>query len=386
MLAWLLVPLAACGSDTEGSAPETTSRSESTAPPGDGSIRLTEVARFEQPLALVSRAGHDGVLYVAEREGRVRVLRDGEVDEEPLLDISGATAPEGEQGLLGLAFSPDGTFLYVSYTNLDGDSRLDEYAMGPGGTDIDLSSRREVLAVDQPFPNHNGGHILFGPDDLLYMGLGDGGGDSAGGDVMRNGQNPDTLLGKLLRIDPRPSRGAPYGTPPENPFVGGGGRSEIWVVGLRNPWRFSFDRETGDLWIGDVGAATLEEVSMLPAGAGGGANLGWSLFEGTHRFNEGDPPADLVSPIFEYGRGDGATVTGGFVYRGSRIPELVGSYVWGDFSTAVVEALTVDDGEVTGRRALGPVEAGRLVSFGEDADGELYVVSLSGPVYRVDPA
>ena len=396
-----LLVLAACGGDDDGdeartseqpsstvAAPstETTGATTTTAPPPaleDVAVRLTEVAVLDEPVALVTRAGHDGVLYVAERPGRVRLLRGDEVDESPLVDITGDTDAEGERGLLGIAFSPAGDFLYVSYTNNAGDSRVDEFALGPGDADVDLASRREVLAVDQPFANHNGGNILFGPDGLLYVGLGDGG---SAGDPMGNGQDPDVLLGKMLRIDPRPSGGAPYGIPADNPFAGGGGRGEIWLTGLRNPWRFSFDRANGDLWVADVGPNAIEEVTVLRAGSAGGANLGWNHFEGTRPFGDGTPPAGLVGPVFEYGRSEGSTITGGFVYRGTRIAGLQGAYVWGDFFTSVVEAITVDGGGVTGRVELAPVDAGQLVSFGEDAAGELYVLSLSGPVYRLDPA
>lgn len=371
--------------DTVG-APTTSSTTTTTiaAPPAvpaldEVAVRLTPVAELDAPLALAVRAGHEGVLYVAERGGRVRVLRDGELDPRPLVDISGGTTTDGERGLLGLAFSPDGAFLYLSYTNEAGDSRIDEYAMGAGDADVDLGSRREVLAVDQPFANHNGGHITFGPDGLFYFGLGDGGGS---GDPEGNGQNPDALLGKILRIDPRPSGGSPYGVPGDNPFAGGGGRSEIWVTGVRNPWRFSFDRQTGDLWVADVGEVSREEVTRLVAGQQAGANLGWNLFEGSERFRAGGPTVEAVMPTHEYGRDEGTTITGGFVYRGSRIAGLGGAYVFGDYATSMVWAL---DGD--GRRQdLVPLEDGQLVSFGEDAGGELYVLSLAGPVYRLDPA
>ena len=388
--------LAACGDDDPPSrttsqpsstvpAPSSTTTTEGTttteAPNlADAAVTLTPVAELDAPIALALRAGHEDVLYVAERAGFVRLVRDGQVDPEPMLDVSDSTQPEGERGLLGMAFSPDGDFLYVSYTNDAGDSRVDEYALGAGEADLDPASRREVLAVDQPFPNHNGGNILFGPDGLLYFGLGDGG---SAGDPQGNGQDPAVLLGKLLRIDPRPSGGEAYGIPADNPFAGGGGRGEIWVTGLRNPWRFSFDRATGDLWIGDVGQNLLEEVSVLRAGEQAGANLGWSLFEGTDRFGPApDPLPEVVMPVHEYGRDEGTTVTGGFVYRGTEIPDLVGAYVFGDYATATVWALG-PEGE---RVDLAPVESGQLVSFGEDADGELYVLSLSGPLYRLDPA
>jgi glucose/arabinose dehydrogenase len=401
----LLAAAAACGSDDDSSgttsqpsstvAAPTTSSSTTTEAPStttepppleEAAVTLTPFAEVEQPIVLTTRAGHEGVLYVAERPGRVRVLRDGVVDGAPLLDISDSTNAEGERGLLGMAFSPDGAFLYVSYTNNGGDSRLDEYAMGAGDADIDLASRREVLAVDQPFPNHNGGHITFGPDGLLYVGLGDGG---SGGDPQGNGQDTGALLGKILRIDPRQSGDAPYGVPADNPFAGGGGRGEVWVYGVRNPWRFTFDRATGDLWVADVGQNALEEVSLLRAGQQAGANLGWNLFEGTERYAAtGSAPPETVLPIHEYGRDEGVSITGGYVYRGSRIPALTGAYLFGDYSAAVVKAIGLDAGGSAVRVVvdLADVDGGQLASFAEDGDGELYVLSLSGTVYRIDPA
>lgn len=342
---------------------------------------LTEVATFDAPVAMVARPGYDGVLFVAERAGAVRVLEGGVVRPEPLLQVE--TTTDGERGLLGLAFSPDGRHLYLSYTNLDGDSRLDELTMGDGSTDVDLGSRRNVVRVAQPFDNHNGGHLAFGPDGLLYYGLGDGGGI---GDPEGNAQNTATLLGSILRIDPRAQGGAPYGIPADNPFVSGGGRAEIFAYGLRNPWRFSFDTATGDLWIADVGQGDVEEVNRLAPGSAG-ANLGWPALEGTRPYT-GTVPAGTVAPVYEYTRAEGFSVTGGFVYRGERIPGLVGAYVFGDLVTARLWALGIDEqGEVTGRADLGlGVPEGTLVSFAEDLDGELYVVSIAGPVFRLDPA
>ncbi|MBA2624100.1 MAG: PQQ-dependent sugar dehydrogenase [Acidimicrobiia bacterium] len=361
------------------SAPETT---PTTARPslGSVSVQLEEVARLDSPIALAVRPGVEP-LFVAERGGTVRALDGGEVS-EPLVDISGDTTTDGERGLLGLTFSPDGGFLYLSYTNDAGDSRLDEYAMGAGPTEVDVGSRREVLAVDQPFANHNGGHVVFGPDGLLYYGLGDGG---AAGDPDQRAQDTGELLGKVLRIDPRPSGSDPYAIPADNPFAAGGGRGEIFLYGVRNPWRFSFDREGGDLWIGDVGQGEQEEVDRLALAAAAGANLGWDRLEGTLPF-EGEAPADAVAPVFTYGRDDGYSVTGGFVYRGSAIPGLVGAYVFGDYGAGELQALEVENGAVVGSRSLG-VEVGEasLVSFAEDADGELLVLGLDGPVYRLVP-
>ncbi len=344
-------------------------------------VTLTEVATLDAPIAMVVRPGHENLLFVAERAGRVRVVEDGRVRPEPVVEVE--TTTDGERGLLGLVFSPDGRHLYLSYTNLDGDSRLDEYTMGEGPTEIDLSSRRTVMRVGQPFSNHNGGHVAFGPDGMLYYALGDGGGI---GDPEGNAQNTETLLGSILRIDPRPHPGGPYRIPADNPFVAGGGRGEIFVFGVRNPWRFSFDRATGDLWIADVGQGDVEEINRIPPRAAG-ANLGWPALEGTRPYDGSPAPPDALAPAYEYTHADGVAVTGGFVYRGSRLPGLAGAYVFGDLLTARLWALGVDgDGEVTGRVDLGvAVPEGTLVSFAEDADGELYVISIAGSVLRLDP-
>jgi glucose/arabinose dehydrogenase len=374
---------------TESTAAPTTTAPPSTAEPNleAAAVTLTPVADIEDPTAMAVREG-DTALYVTEQSGRVRAVRDGALDAQPVLDLAGSVSSGGERGLLGIAFSPDGTLVYVHYTNVDGDTRVDEYAMTDGVADP--ASRRELLAVEQPQANHNGGQLAFGPDDLLYVGLGDGGG---GGDIGAghapggNGQSLDTLLGKILRIDPQASGGDPYVIPADNPFSEGGGRPEIWAYGLRNPWRFSFDRETGDLWIGDVGQDAWEEVDYAPAGegAGAGANYGWARLEGTHPF-DGEAPADAVGPIFEYPNPDeGCSITGGFVYRGSRIPDLTGAYVFADYCEGDLRALRQEDGQVVTERLLG-VGAANVAAFGEDADGELYVLSQGDGLLRLDPA
>jgi glucose/arabinose dehydrogenase len=387
----LALVVAACSDAGGDTTPEPRARSETTttteapAPPTTASVALDEVAvglegvaTLDAPVALVQRRGFDE-LVVAERGGAVRVVDGGRVS-APIVEVG--TTTDGERGLLGIAFSPDGSHLYLSYTDERGDSRLDEWATGPGIEDVDPASHRNVLSVDQPFSNHNGGHIVFGPDGLLYYGLGDGG---AAGDPEGRAQNPDELLGKVLRIDPRRSGDDPYAVPADNPFAGGGGRGEVYITGVRNPWRFSFDRQNGDLWIGDVGQGAEEEIDLLPAGRAAGANLGWDRVEGNRPF-EGEAPAGAVPPVFTYGRDEGYSVTGGYVYRGSAIPGLGGAYVFGDYGAGVVRALGIEGGRVVSERSLG-VETGpaSLVSFAEDADGELYVLSLEGPVYRLVP-
>jgi len=370
------------GATTTRSAAPTTRRTVS-APPNLAAvrIRLTQVANFDEPLAMAVHPG-DNRIFVAQRGGQVRALDGGQI----VLDVSSTITASGqEQGLLGIAFSPDGSHLYVDYTDHNGDTRVVEYAFAGN----QASSPRQLLFVDQPDANHNGGNVIVGPDGKLWIGMGDGGG---AGDVhsdgsRNNAQNLATLLGKLLRIDPTPSGGAPYTVPADNPFVGrAGARGEIWAYGLRNPWRFEFDRTNRDLWIGDVGQGAWEEIDWRPASSKGGENYGWNKLEGTHSYNGGSAPPGSTLPVEEYSHdGGGCAVTGGFVYRGSRLPNLQGAYVYADFCIGELHALVLSDGRVTARRDLG-VKLENLSSFGQDASGELYALSLSGAVTRIDPA
>ncbi len=347
-------------------------------------VQLTPVARLDQPIALARRPG-DPTVYLAERPGRIRALRDGRLDPTPVLDLSALTTARGERGLLGVAFSPDGRHLYASYTDNEGDSHLDEYGVNGAGT-VDATTRRQVLFQEQPYANHNGGGIAFGPDGYLYYGLGDGG---SAGDPERRALRLDTWLGKLLRIDPRPSGDRPYAVPADNPFVGrADALPEIWSYGLRNPWRFSFDSANGDLWIADVGQNQVEEVNLAPAGlgAGNGLNFGWSAFEGTDRFNRDQPEGGTVGPVHEY-RHDaepgGCSITGGYVYRGAAIPALRGAYLFADYCEGGVRAIPSGGGATATVLTDGP---GGIISFGEGAGGELYVLTLDGDVLRIDPA
>ena len=313
----------------------------------------------------------DPTMYVGEKGGRVRALRGN--PPETILDISGEVSTGGEQGLLGLTFSPDGGRMYVHFTNTAGDTRIIEFVMAGGRPNT--GTRREILAVDQPFSNHNGGQILFGPDGFLYIALGDGG---SGNDPDNRAQNLGDILGKILRVDPL--RGSPYAIPPGNPFVGrAGARPEIWSFGLRNPWRITFDRGTGDMWIGDVGQNAWEEVDHEPR-ATPGRNYGWDRFEGTH-LREGSAPPGHVLPVHEYSlSGSACAVTGGYVYRGTAIPNMVGAYVFADFCVGKLWMLR------NGQRSDLAPQAEAVASFGEDPAGELYVLSLNGPIYRIDRA
>jgi glucose/arabinose dehydrogenase len=387
LLAVLALVVAACSDDGgNGNSARKGSSKSGSGQLGTARVKLTPIARVEGPTAFATRQG-DRALYVTEQVGRVRAVRDGNLDAQPVLDLTPDVGNGGERGLLGLAFSPDGSKMYVYYTNRDGDIRVDEYAMA--GNSADAGSRRQVLAVDHPpAPNHNGGQTSFGPDGKLYLGLGDGGaaGDMGTGHVEGgNAQSLDTLLGKILRIDPTPSSGAAYTIPADNPFADGGGLREIWSYGLRNPWRFSWDRKTGDMWIADVGQNQWEEVDFAPAGRGAGANYGWNRLEGTHQFS-GSPPGGAVGPIFEYShQGGGCSISGGYVYRGSKIPALAGAYVYTDYCDSALRALTEQGGKLTGQRDL-RVKANQVTAFGQGHDGELYVLSQGDGLQRIDPA
>ncbi|WP_405772597.1 PQQ-dependent sugar dehydrogenase [Streptomyces sp. NBC_01538] len=355
----------------------TASADEPAAPRQAAKVTLKKVATAQSPIA--GTAGPGGTVWIAERAGTVRVLDGGELG-RPVLDISGETTTDGERGLLGIAFDKEFAHFYISFTNRQGTSTVDEFAVRDGR--IRPETRRTVLTQTQPYANHNGGDIKFGPDGYLYIAFGDGG---SSGDPHGNGQKLNTLLGKLLRIDP--SGAKPYAIPPDNPFVNDpNAKHEIWAYGLRNPWRFSFDAGTRDLLIGDVGQSAWEEIDWAPANSKGGENYGWSQMEGRHPFQGGTAPANHVPPIHEYDRtGRGCSVTGGYVYRGKAIPDLKGQYVFSDYCDGAVRALQMKNGKVTGVSDLG-VNGGRVVSFAQGGDGELYVLDTRGSISRIDPA
>ena len=353
----------------------------------DSSLPALELVRvfpdltFERPVFLTHAGNEDGSLYVVEQEGvihRIGPASPGRAD--VFLDIRPRVSRRGnEEGLLGLAFSPtfeeNGRF-YVYYSaTRPRRSVLSRFEVDANGL-ANSESETVVLEVTQPFPNHNGGMITFGPDEMLYVGLGDGG---SAGDPHGNGQDPGTLLGTILRIDPEQSDGdVPYAIPPDNPFVGvSGARGEVWAYGLRNPWRFSFDRSTGDLWVGDVGQNAREEVNIVYPGV----NYGWNVMEGSLCFRARTcDQGSLQAPVAEYGRNFGCSITGGYMYRGKQIPALEGVYLYADFCSGRVWGLRYDGAAVTAQAEL--VEAPfEISSFGEDAGGEVYVLGFDGGIY-----
>jgi glucose/arabinose dehydrogenase len=321
---------------------------------------------------------------VVEQTGKIRILINGQTMPEPFLDISGRISTGGsEQGLLGLALHPDyagNGFFFVNYTDVSGNTVIARYRLSTDPNKADPASALVLLNVSQPYANHNGGAVRFGPDGYLYLGLGDGG---SGGDPQGFGQNPHTLLGKILRIDVNQLDG--YSIPPGNLYADGEGAAEIYATGMRNPWRFSFDPFNGDLYIGDVGQNQWEEIDLLTAGQAGARNYGWNYYEGSHPY-KGTPPAgaEFVPPLWEYDHGQGCSVTGGVVYNGKSLPGWKGVYIFADYCSGLVWGLlNTPDGI---QHSLLHQSGAAVSSFGEDADGEVYLLDLYGKVYRLEPA
>ena len=330
------------------------------------------VTDLERPVDL--QADGSARLFVIEKAGRIRILQDGQLQSEPFLDITDRVGSQGnEQGLLGLTFHPqysqNGRF-FVNYTDINGDTVIARFQVSGAPNLADPNSEAKLIGIDQPYANHNGGVLVFGPDGYLYAGLGDGGSQ---GDPQGNAQNTNSLLGKILRIDV--NSGESYTVPPDNPFG-----NEVWAYGLRNPWRMTFDRSTGDLYIADVGQNVWEEINFLPAGSSGGANFGWDHREGAHEF-EGRGPQGMLDPVAEYSHQEGGcSVTGGYVYRGA-MPEWNGIYLYGDYCTGLIWGLIGGENGWQ-KQQLFDVDY-TITSFGQDENGEIYLVSDSGGVYRL---
>lgn len=350
-------------------------------------LQVVEISdAFSSPVD-ITNAGDDR-MFVVEKAGRIRILQpDGQVNGTPFLDIRSMVSTQSERGLLGLAFHPDYTdngYFFVNYTNNSGNTVVARYQVSAGDPEVaDAGSAVIFLTATQPFPNHNGGDLNFGPDGYLYIALGDGG---DGGDPRDNGQERQSLLGKILRIDV--NTGDPYGIPADNPFAQTDETlDEIWALGLRNPWRFSFDRLTGDMWIGDVGQGNFEEIDFQPAGSSGGENYGWRCYEGNTTFNTANcgSATDYTFPVYTYESElpIGCSITGGFVYRGASFPLLSGKYIYADYCSGKIWALERNDAEEWINTELFDGPNFQYVSFGEDAGGELYLLSIEGKVHQV---
>jgi glucose/arabinose dehydrogenase len=343
------------------------------------------IAGLELPVDIQNAGDGSGRLFIVEKPGRILILKGGELLSTPFLDISAKVGSRyTEQGLLGLAFHPNyarkGLF-YVNYTDGNGNTVIARFHVSADNPDLaDPGSEADILRVDQPYNNHNGGGLAFGPDGYLYIGLGDGGSE---GDPLLTGQNLRTLLGKMLRIDV--DHGTPYAIPAGNPFAKGGGLPEIWAYGLRNPWRFSFDRLTGDLYIADVGQDAWEEINFVPSAMPGGMNFGWSYYEGMHPY-KGQPPANatLTWPISVYSHAYGCAVTGGYVYRGAALPEWRGIYFFGDYCSGNIWGLIHSNGQDQPAKILFTTSA-KITTFGVDEAGEIYLADYGlGELLRLE--
>jgi glucose/arabinose dehydrogenase len=351
------IALMACGSSEPPVGPE----------PGDTAVRLDVVTSgLQSPVHIASPPG-DARLFIVEQRGRIRIFKNGQLLDTPFLDISATVGCCGERGLLSVAFHPafaTSGFFFINYTDLNGDTRVERYHASPSSDVADATSASLLLGIEQPFSNHNGGHLLFGADGRLYIPTGDGG---SGGDPQGHGQNRSSLLGKILRLDVS------------------GGTPEIWAYGLRNPWRIAFDRTDNMLYVADVGQNAWEEINVVPA-AQTGINYGWNIMEGRHCYNATTcDQTGLTLPVLEYSHAEGCSVTGGLVYRGSAIPSLRGHYFYADYCGGWIRSFRYAGGAPTLQKTWSFGNIGNVTSFGEDANGELYVVSASGTIYRLAP-
>jgi glucose/arabinose dehydrogenase len=382
-------PSGSLSSSPSASPIGTVSATPSSKPGDPDHLRLEPFARgLDRPINLTNAGDGSGRLFANEQDGVIRVIgSDGSVRAQPFLDIRSLVLSGGERGLLGLAFHPgfpEQPRIFVDYTRVpDGATVIAEFRATADRADP--ASQRVLLLIPQPFANHNGGQLAFGPDGYLYIGMGDGG---SGGDPFGNGQNARALLGKILRIDvdsPAAS-GKAYAIPRDNPFASGGirpgaGAPEVWAYGLRNPWRFSFDAANGALYIGDVGQGSWEEIDRQPAGSRGGENYGWNAMEGDHCYRSGCDPGRYVRPIAEYGHDQGCAVIGGYVYRGSQQPNLRGVYVFSDNCSGILWTLQADAGRLAPKVVLDSGES--ISSFGVGENGEIYVADLGGGISRL---
>ncbi|MGH2841703.1 MAG: PQQ-dependent sugar dehydrogenase [Solirubrobacteraceae bacterium] len=383
--------LGGCGSD-DADKPDrrgTTQEDGQRGAPAQSGVKLTSIGTFNEPVYVTSPPGDKRRVFVVERPGTIRVIRGGKRVSRPFLDLKSRVISGGEQGLLSMAFAPDyrkTRRFYVNYTDKQGTQSVVEFKRSKSKTDRAIARGRLLLRYDDEEGNHNGGLVLFGPDKLLYIGTGDGGGADDQHGARGNAQNLDSLLGKLLRINPRKKGTKRYSVPGDNPFVGRRGADEIYSYGLRNPWRFSFDRATGDLTIGDVGQNAREEIDFARKGQARGANYGWRPWEGTARNYPGESAPGHVRPVLELDHNGGnCSVTGGHVVRDPKLTALAGRYVYGDFCKGQLRSVRLSSSGASDDRSLGLKTVPSLSSFGEDARRRVYVVSLDGPVYRLSP-
>jgi glucose/arabinose dehydrogenase len=365
-------------------ADQSAGRPSSAAGAAAGGLRLVKVGSFADPVYVTAPRGDRKRLFVVEQAGRIIVARGGK--RRTFLDIRGRVTAGGEQGLLSVAFAPDYASshrFYIYYTANDGDQRIVEYRARSRNR-ANPRSARLVLEMQDSESNHNGGLLLFGPDGHLYVGTGDGGGGGDQHGPIGNAQDKRSLLGKILRIDPRRSGKRAYSVPGSNPFRGDkGARGEVYAYGLRNPWRFSFDRRTGDLAIGDVGQDAVEEIDFVRRGDGAGANFGWRVFEGNTVYTQGESAPGHIAPVLTLSHSAGnCSITGGIVVRDRRVPAAYGRYLFGDYCRGRILSAKLDLPRTADARATG-LRVRSLSSFGEDARGRVYAVSLNGPVYRI---
>ncbi len=348
----------------------------------DEGLVLTQVFSGLDALVYLTAVPGDSRIFIVEQRGIIRIANNGQLLPEPFLDIRAEVRFQGEQGLLSMAFHPNYSangFFYVNFTDNEGRTVIRRFSRGNQADSADPQSGFTILNVDQPFGNHNGGQLQFDATGALLIGMGDGG---SGGDPQGHGQNPQTLLGAMLRLDI--DGGSPYAIPSNNPFVNGGGRPEIWATGLRNPWRFSIDFTDNALYIADVGQDLLEEINVTDATTPG-INYGWSINEGSQCFDGPCGTSGLTPPAYEYGPGDGCSITGGYVYRGTAIPGLRGHYLYADYCSGWVESFRYSSGEVRDKTRWF-TDVGNITSFGQDGAGEIYILTSGGRIYRVDAA
>jgi len=380
---WLVLALASMVCTTpKDDAPDVSAQNTS----NDIRLGVEQVASgLDQPVFLTAPVS-DPRLFIVEQPGRIRVVENGRLLDKPFLDIVNKVRSGGEQGLLSVAFHPQyrsNGFLFVNHTDKNGDTRIERYTVSSDRNVADPRSAKVILSIDQRYSNHQGGLNLFGPDGMLYIGMGDGGSQ---GDPHGNGQNRNALLAKLLRLNV--DRGEPYLIPAANPYAkggGGGGRAEIWAIGLRNPWRFSFDRFSGLLYIADVGGDRFEEVNVVPMSIAG-VNYGWNVMEGPQcSRSSGCDQTGLQKPALSYATHQNSTcaIIGGSVYRGQKIPEIKGQYFYSDYCNSWLRSFGFADGKVTDQHEWPIGKLGSITSFGEDAQGELYICTSSGRVYRI---